>query len=71
LFDYDEDGEYFHPRITLKKPEDVKPIDPLDVEPDAREVTLKIELDQLNISKVKGAEYRTEDALVRAWRPSS
>jgi hypothetical protein len=71
LFDYDEDGEYFYPRITLKKPEDITPIHSLNNEADAREVTLQMNLDKLNISKVKGAEYRTEDSIVRTWRPSS
>jgi hypothetical protein len=71
LFDYDEDGDYFYPRVTLKKPEDIKPIDPLEIEPDSREVTLKMDLDQLNVSKVKGAEYRTDDTRVRTWKPSS
>ena len=71
LFDYDEDGEYFHPRITLKNPEDIQPIGAMDMEIEDREVTLQIQLDQLSVSQVKAAEYRTEDALVRAWRPSS
>jgi hypothetical protein len=71
FFDYDEDGEYFQPRIKLKKSEDIQPIDPLDIEHDAREVALKIELDQLSISRVKAAEYRVEDTHVQAWCPRS
>lgn len=69
LFEFDEDGDYWLPSITLKKPEDIKPEGAMQMEADAREVALQMDLGELHISEVKAAEYRTENKKVHVSRP--
>lgn len=69
LFEFDEDGEHWLPSITVKRPEDIKPEGAMQMEVDSREVALQMDLDELKISEVKGAEYRTEDKKVYVSRP--
>jgi hypothetical protein len=66
LFGYDEDGEHWLPRIRFKKPEDIKQADPMEV--DARDIALQMDIDAMQIIKVKGAAYRTEDKAVYTGR---
>lgn len=68
LFEFDEDGEHWLPSIALKKPEDIKPEGAMQMETDTREAALQVDLGELQISEVKGAEYRTKDKKVYASR---
>ncbi|MCP1375051.1 RES domain-containing protein [Dyella lutea] len=69
LFEFDEDGDYWFPSITLKKPEDIEPEGAMQMEADTREVALQMHLGELQVSAVKSAEYRTDDEKVRVSRP--
>jgi hypothetical protein len=64
LFQPDEDGDHWWPNITFKHPDDIEPPKAWMMEQDGRVVTLKIELDQLKISEIKGAHYTTTDTRV-------
>lgn len=69
LFELDEDGHHWVPSIALRKPDDIKPAGAMQMEADAREVALQMDLGDLHISQVKGVEYRIEDRKVWVSRP--